>query len=264
MKIARFDEISLHFRDDGPRDGPAVVFANSLGTDLRLWDLILPYLPEGLRLIRYDKRGHGLSTAPTAPYRMGSLISDVEHLLDHLQVRDAVFVGCSIGGLIAQGLAVKRPDLLRAVVLSNTAAKIGTHQTWANRMAEVETGGIASIAEAVLERWFSKRFAASDALAGWRAMLMRQPVQGYLGCCAAIAGTDFYTTTAGLTLPTLVIAGSEDGATPPDLVRETAGLIDGSRFELIRGAGHLPMVDAAETFAGLLTGFLDETGHVPA
>ena len=102
MKIATLDGIRLHYREDGDPDGQPVVFANSLGTDLRLWDEVLPHLPKGLRQIRYDKRGHGLSEAPAAPYAMGQLVHDVEMLLDHLQVRDAVFVGLSIGGMIAQ------------------------------------------------------------------------------------------------------------------------------------------------------------------
>ena len=126
MQVVEFDDISIHYRDDGDRDGAPVVFANSLGTDLRLWDQILPLLPSGLRIIRFDKRGHGLSECPSPPYAMGRLIHDTERLLDHLDVEDAVFVGLSIGGLIAQGLAAKRHDLVRAMVLSNTGAKIGT------------------------------------------------------------------------------------------------------------------------------------------
>jgi 3-oxoadipate enol-lactonase len=255
-------DLGVHFADEGPRDGAPVLFANSLGTDLRLWDRLLPLLPSGLRLIRYDKRGHGLTEAPPAPYAMGQLVTDAERLLDHLGVREAVVVGLSIGGLIAQGLAVKRLDLVRGLVLSNTAARIGTAEMWQARIASVREGGIDSLADGLMDRWFSKKFRATPELAMWRNMLVRQPLEGYAGCCAAIAGTDFYTTTAGLTLPTLAIAGSEDGATPPDLVRETAGLVRGSRFHLIRGAGHLPCVEAPQEYARVLTGFLQEIGHV--
>ena len=262
MNIAELDGLAVHYRDDGPRNAPAVVFANSLGTDLRLWDKLVPLLPEGLRLVRYDKRGHGLSACPCPPYGMGALVTDLERLLDHLEIRDAVVVGCSIGGMIAQGIAVKRLDQVRAMVLSNTAARIGTAEMWKGRIAAIEAGGIEAISDAILERWFSKGFRATPEFAAWRAMLERQPVAGYVGCCAAIAGTDFYTPSASLTLPTLAIAGSEDGSTPPDLVRETAGLIKGSRFELIRGAGHLPMVEAPERYAEVLTGLLREIGHV--
>ncbi len=262
MQIADLGDIKLHYREDGDPDGAPVVFSNSLGTDLRLWDQIVPLLPAGLRLIRYDKRGHGLSECPPAPYSMGTLVRDAERLLDHLSVRDCVFVGLSIGGMIAQGLAVKRLDLLRAVVLSNTAAKIGQPSMWADRITAVQAGGIEALADATMERWFSRDFRQSPEMLGWRNMLTRQPTQGYVGCAAAISGTDFYTPTSGLRLPLLGIAGSEDGATPPDLVRETTDLVPGSKFHLIRKAGHLPCVEQPEEYARVLANFLTEIGHV--
>ena len=262
MKIADLGDVRLHYRIDGPEDGPTVVFANSLGTDLRLWDPILPYLPDGLRLVRFDKRGHGLSTCPPAPYSMGALIRDTERLLDRLEVRDCVFVGLSIGGMIAQGLAVKRLDMMRAMVLACTAAKIGNPDLWQERIDAVAEGGIETLADGVMERWFARDFLAKPELELWRNMLARQEDEGYSGCCAAISGTDFYTPTSGLRLPTLGIAGSEDGSTPPDLVRETVDLIPGSKFHLIRRAGHLPCVEQPEEFARVLTEFLESIGHV--
>jgi len=262
MRIADLGDIHLHWREDGDPDGAPVVFANSLGTDLRLWDKLVALMPPGLRLIRYDKRGHGLSACPPGPYAMGALVRDAERLLDALAVKDCVFVGLSIGGLIAQGLAVKRLDLVRGMVISNTAAKIGTAAMWQDRIDAIRAGGIEAIADATMERWFARPFRETPELQGWRAMLTRQPVEGYTGCCAAIAGTDFYTPTSGLALPTLAIAGSEDGSTPPDLVRETAALVKGSRFHLIRGAGHLPCVEKPAEYAEVLTGFLKEIGHV--
>ena len=262
MRIADLGDVQLHYRIDGPEDGAPVVFANSLGTDFRLWDPILPYLPDGLRIIRYDKRGHGLSSCPPAPYSMGALVSDAERLLDMLDLRDCLFVGLSIGGMIAQGLAVKRLDLIRAMALSNTGAKIGTPQMWSDRIAAVEAGGIEALADPVMERWFSKSFRATPELQLWRNMLVRQPDAGYAGCSAAISGTDFYTPTSGLRLPVLGIAGSEDGSTPPDLVRETVDLIPGSKFHLIRGAGHLPCVEQPQAYAQVLTDFMRDTGHI--
>ena len=193
---------------------------------------------------------------------MGALVSDAERLLDHLNVRDCLFVGLSIGGMIAQGLAVKRVDQIRAMVLSNTGAKIGTVDMWSDRIAAVNAGGIEALADAILERWFSKTYRATDDLIAWRNMLTRQPVDGYTGCSAAISGTDFYTTTASLTLPTLGIAGSEDGSTPPDLVRETIDLIPGSKYALIRGAGHLPCVENPDEYARILNEFIAKVGHV--
>jgi len=262
MQIFDTGDVRIHYRVDGPEDGAPVVFANSLGTDFRLWDPILPLLPEGLRVIRWDKRGHGLSSIPSGPYSMGSLITDCERLLDHLNVRDCAFVGLSIGGMIAQGLAVKRLDLIRSLVLSNTAAKIGNPDLWDERIAAVHAGGVESLADGVMERWFSAEFRAKPELELWRNMLVQQAPDGYAGCSAAISGTDFYTPTSGLRLPCLGIAGTEDGSTPPDLVREATDLIPGSKFHLIRRAGHLPCVEQPEEYAAILNDFLRSTGHV--
>lgn len=262
MPICDLGDIRLHYRDDGDPQGAPVVFAHALGTDLRLWENLIPLLPPGLRLIRLDMRGHGLSDAPPAPYAMGTLVRDAERVLEALSVRDCVFVGLSIGGMIAQGLAVKRLDLIRALVLSNTAARIGTAELWQARIASVRAGGIAAVSDATLDRWFPRAFRATPDLTLWRHLLERQPVEGWIGAASAIAGTDFYATTASLTLPTLAIAGSDDGSTPADLVRETADLIRGSRFHLIRGAGHLPPADQPLAYAEALTGFLRDIGHV--
>ncbi|QFS83791.1 3-oxoadipate enol-lactonase 2 [Roseivivax sp. THAF40] len=256
MQVVALDGLKVNYREDGDPNGQPVVFANSLGTDLRLWDSILPLLPEGYRYIRYDKRGHGLTQLTKPPYGMGTLVRDAEMLIDHLGLGNVVFVGLSIGGLIAQGLAAKRPDLVRAIVLSNTGAKIGTRDMWDERIAAAEAGGLEALADATMQRWFSDAFRGTDAFHAWRNMFVRQPMEGWTGCGAAIAGSDFYTTTAALRMPALGIAGSEDGSTPPDLVRETVDLIEGSRFHLIRGAGHLPCVEAPEEYARVLSDFL--------
>ena len=262
MNILQLDDIALHYRVDGDPDGAPLVFCNSLGTELRVWDKVIPHLPAGLRIIRYDKRGHGLSDCPPAPYTMGALVRDAESLLDHLGVKDAMWVGLSVGGLIGQGLAAKRLDLVRAMVLSNTGAKIGTREIWDARIKATLEDGVESLADAVMERWFSKEFRATPELKLWRNMLVRTPDQGYAGCSSAISGSDFFTTTAALRLPVLGIAGTEDGATPPDLVRETVGLVPGSRLEIMRGVGHIPCVEAPEAYAAHLTAFLRETGHI--
>lgn len=252
---------AMHYRIDGPEGGagtgPTVVFANSLGTDLRLWDALLPLLPAGLRIIRYDKRGHGLSDAGDATDIAG-LAEDAAALIEAEATGRVIFVGLSIGGLIGQQLAAARPDLVRALVLSNTAAQIGTAQSWNDRITAVRTGGIAPIAEAVLERWFAAPFRATPELALWRNMLTRTPAEGYANACAAIAAADLTAQTAALRLPVLAIAGAEDGATPPDLVAATAALIPGAAFHAIPDTGHLPPVEAPAAYAALLNPFLEE------
>lgn len=255
-------EAQLHWREDGDVNGAPVVFSNSLGTDLRLWDFVIDLLPkEGLRYIRYDTRGHGLSSCPDAPFGMGALVTDTERLMEHVGAKDAVFVGLSMGGLIAQGLAVKRLDLVRGIVLSNTGAKIGNADMWNERIAGVEAGGIEAVADATMERWFSKAFHATPELQMWRNMLTRQSAKGYNANMAAIAGTDMIAVTSSLRLPAMGIAGSEDGSTPPDMVRELMGLIPGAGYELIRKAGHLPCVEQPELFAQHLVRFLNSIGH---
>ncbi len=260
-KITR-DDVTLHAETTGPADGPVLMFANSLGTNLHLWDGVLQHLPAGLRIIRYDMRGHGKSTVPPGPYSMGALVADAEAVCDALDVKDSLFVGLSVGGMVAQGLAVKRHDLIRAMVLSNTAAKIGTPKFWQDRIDAVHTDGMAKMAEAVIPRWFGRDYLGTPAVQPWKDMLSATDPVGYAGICAAIAGTDFYTPTSGLRLSTMGIAGSEDQSTPPDLVRETVDLIPGSEFHLMRRLGHLPSAEDPAAFSELLNGFITRTGHM--
>jgi 3-oxoadipate enol-lactonase len=260
MQVAEVNALKVHYAESGDPAGLPLVLANSLGTDLRVWDRLLPLLPAGLRVVRYDMRGHGLTDAPGGDYWMGDLVKDAAGLIEALGLRGAVFVGLSIGGVVAQGLAAERPDLLRAVVLASTAARIGTEASWRERIATVRAKGIDAIADAVLEKWFTRRFRTGRAgeLALWRHMLTRTPVEGYLGCCAAISGSDLFASNAALRLPVLALAGSDDGSTPPDLVRETAEGIPGAQFALIRGAGHILPVEQPEAMARLIAAFLEE------
>ena len=252
--------LAFHIRDEGPREGRVVMFANSLGTDLRVWDALLPHLTPGLRIIRFDKRGHGLSDAPPAPYAMADLASDAAAILDRLGVRHATFVGLSIGGMIGQTLASARPDLVSALVLMDTAARIGTPEMWQTRIAALRQGGIDSLADAVLERWFAPEFHRDRGpeLALWRNMLCRTAPEGYAGCCAAIAGADLTETTRALRIPVMAMAGACDGSTPPDLVRAAAELI-GAPFHVIEGAGHIPCVEQPAATAALINAFLERT-----
>ncbi|MDZ7905874.1 MAG: 3-oxoadipate enol-lactonase [Cypionkella sp.] len=247
---------ALHVQISGPVGAPAVVFANSLGTDLRLWDAVLPLMPAGLRLLRYDKRGHGLSDVDAESCDIADHIDDAIAVISAFAQGPVVFVGLSIGGLIAQGVAHRRPDLVRALVLSNTAARLGTAQSWADRIAAVQTGGCGAIADAVMQRWFGAEFLANPALPLWRNMLGRTSAEGYLAACHALSAADLRAQTAQITLPTLVISGEVDGASPPALVKDTADLIKGAQYQCIPNAGHLPCVEAPEKWAALVIPFL--------
>lgn len=246
----------LHYRLDGPAGAPVVLLANSLGTDLRLWDAVLPLLPQGLRILRYDKQGHGLSD-PGPATTIGDHAADAIALIEQVAAGPVVMIGLSIGGMIAQTVAHQRPDLIRALVLSNTAARLGTPESWQDRIRAVRTGGLDGIADAVMERWFAAPFRATPALALWRNMLTRTPAQGYIAACHALAGADLTRPTATLTLPALVIAGDADGASPPDVVRGCADLIAGADYRIIPGAGHLPCVETPRAHAALIAPFLE-------
>ncbi|NBN62622.1 3-oxoadipate enol-lactonase [Pannonibacter tanglangensis] len=264
MRMIAVNGVALHVEDSGEPHLPALAFCNSLGTDLRSWDAVAGQLRGRVRIIRHDARGHGLSDCPAGPYAVADLVDDLSALLGHLGVERCVPVGLSVGGLVAQGFAARHPDKVPALVLSNTAARIGTAETWQERIRLIEAGGIEAIAEPILERWFSAAFRGSEpvALAGWRAMLTRTPRQGYLATCAALAAADLTPSTSQLPMPTLVIAGSEDGATPPALVEATARLIRDARYTLIAGAGHLPCIEIPDAFCAALDAFLEETAVV--
>ena len=260
MHFARINNLVIHYSDLGPREAPAIVFSNSLGTDFRIWDDVVDRLGPRFRFVRYDKRGHGLSDAPPAPYTLEDHVSDISALMDHLNVSKAVIVGLSVGGMIAQALAIERPDLVRALVLCDTGHKIGTAERWNARIDAIRDVGIAGIAPQILEMWFSAAYRTNDlaSFAAYRNMLVRTPVEGYVGTVTAIRDADLTQSTSRLAIPVLSVVGDEDGATPPDLVRELAELISGAQFEIIRAAGHLPCIEQPVRLAGLISDFLAE------
>ncbi|MBP0617306.1 3-oxoadipate enol-lactonase [Jiella mangrovi] len=260
MPFDRINGIVLHHRVDGPEGAPALVLINSLGTDYRIWDAVVPHLADRYRVIRYDKRGHGLSEVPPAPYRMDDHSADLLALLDHHGVERAFVVGLSIGGQIALGLAARNDRRLAGLVMMDTAHKIGDEAGWNGRIAAIEKDGIAAIAEQILTRWFTPAFRSPDnaAFTGYSSMLVNTPAEGYLGSCAALRDADHTETARNLKVPTLCMVGDQDGSTPPDLVRSCADLIDGARFEIVAGAGHLPCIERPEVTARLVGAFADE------
>lgn len=260
MAFSKANDIVLHYRQEGNPDGPAIVFSNSLGTDFRIWDAVVEPLRAHYSILRYDKRGHGLSEATPAPYSMETHVDDLRELLARTSVSKPLVVGLSIGGMIAQGLAIRYPDMVRAMVLMDTAHKIGTRQMWDQRIAAIERSGVAGVAEAILQRWFTPGFRDPENpdFAGYRNMLVRTSVDGYLGSCMALRDADYTAGVSGLSLPVLCIVGDQDGSTPPDLVRSTSKLIPGARFEIVADAGHLPCIEQPEATAKLIADFAGE------
>lgn len=262
MLFIKANEMTLHVRDSGTRTGPALVFINSLGTDFRVWQDVPAAFASRCRVVCYDKRGHGLSTAPPAPYSMQDHVDDLDALLHALNIDQAILCGVSVGGLIAQGFCAMHPDRVSALVLCDTAAKIGSDDLWNQRIEQIERNGIEAIADAILERWFSRDFRSRrpTELEGWRNMLTRTPSAGYTGTSAAIRDTDYTESTRGIDKPTLVVCGDEDGATPPEVTRSLTELIEGARFVLVSGAGHLPSVEQPGVLIESIDAFLKEHG----
>ncbi|MEB2844141.1 3-oxoadipate enol-lactonase [Rhizobiales bacterium RZME27] len=259
MQFVSINDVVIRYDVAGAGDRkPVIVFINSLGTDARIWDLVLPKLSEDFTLVSYDKRGHGLSDLGKPPYRIEDHAADLAGVIDHLGYANVIICGLSVGGLIAQSLYATRPDLVRALILSNTAHKIGTADMWNERIAKVEAEGLGPMVDGIMGRWFTAahRVPENAAYRGYCNMLLRQPVAGYSGTCAAIRDADFTEVAKNIAVPTLCIAGAEDGSTPPELVRSLADLVPGSRYHVIENAAHIPCVEAPAAYAAVIREFL--------
>ncbi|MBZ9668301.1 3-oxoadipate enol-lactonase [Mesorhizobium sp. ES1-3] len=259
MPFVTLGGITLHHRYvEANGRTPPVVFINSLGTDFRIWDEVVALLAGEMPLLVYDKRGHGLSDNGGGVRSIDDHADDLSALIDHFGFDRIVLVGLSVGGMVAQRLYARRPEIVQGLVLSDTAHKIGTAESWNGRIATVERDGIEAIADGVMKVWFTPDFHAARAadLAGCRNMLTRQALPGYVGTCMAVRDADLTEAARRIAVPTLCIVGDQDGSTPPDLVRSLAGLIPGARFEVIRDAGHIPCVERPEALTTLIRDFV--------
>lgn len=262
MTFARINGTLLHYRLAGPEGAPALVFANSLGTDARIWDAVIAPLADRYRCLSYDKRGHGLSDAPEGDYRLDHHLDDLIGLFDHVGVDRAVVVGVSIGGLIAQGLALRAPERVAGLVLCCTAPRMGDAAMWSSRIETARAKGLAPLADPVMARWFSPDFRRDRPvdLSGWRNLFLRTDPLGYANTCATLRDTDLSADISRIWAPTLILAGDADLAAPVDLVR-TCTAIPGSRLEILAGVGHIPSIEQPAVVAGLIADFLKEVGH---
>lgn len=264
MQAVTIDGTVVHYAVDGPDDAPTLVFANSLGTDFRIWDRVLARLGNRFRTLRYDMRGHGLTGPGSGDFDIPRLAADLEGLLRHVGFERTLVCGLSIGGLIAQQLVRDHPSRVRALVLCDTASKIGTPEMWQARITAIEQNGLESLADGVMERWFAPSFRLSrrEEIAVWRTMLVRTPSEGYARACAAIRDADLTADATRIAVPTLAICGSEDGATTPAVVRALVESIPGAQYREIADAGHLPCVEQPDALVDCMLTFFKENGLV--
>ena len=247
----------LVVRVDGPADAPALLLSNSLSSDLSMWDAQLPRWSLRWRVVRYDARGHGASSARPGPYDIAQLAGDALAVLDHLGIGKAHFCGLSMGGMVGQWLLSHAGDRIDRAVLANTAAHMGPRELWEGRIALARSGGIEATVEPTVQRWFPAAFheRSPAVIEGMRAMIRRTSLEGYAGCCAAIRDMDQRETLAAARRPTLVIIGAEDPATTPAAGRLIAQAIPGAvAIEL--DAAHISNVQQPEAFGAAVEVFL--------
>jgi 3-oxoadipate enol-lactonase len=259
MEFLSTQKLVLHYKWIDNKKPTTFLFINSLGTDFRIWDDVAERLSAYGNILLFDKRGHGLSDVVIDTKGLNDFADDTEALLNHLEVNKCVIVGLSVGGMIAQILANRIPKKIEKLVLCDTRHKIGNEQIWNDRIAAVREKGLSSISEGVMQRWFSELFRKNESVkvTAYRNMLERCPAVGYIKTCEAIRDADLTSVAKGIKLPTLCIVGSEDKSTTPDEVRNLADLIEGARYEVIKGSGHIPCVDNPEVLSNLIIDFVN-------
>jgi 3-oxoadipate enol-lactonase len=260
MRFIEANEITLHIRQEGNATGETLVFVNSLGTDLRIWDAVIDSLLTDYNMIRYDKRGHSLSDCPKTPYTIRDHTDDLAGLLDVLNIENVVLVGISVGGLIAMDFAVQHPEAVQALIVCDSLPKIGTGEMWNERINTLRQGGMASLGDTILTRWFAPSYKEQypSEYRGYYNMLTRMPITGYTGTCEAIRDTDLTEAVQHIQCPTLLLCGAEDVSTPPLLMKGLTDLIPNARYVEIEAAGHLPCIENPQAVVTAIQSFLKD------
>ena len=242
-------------------DTAPIVLSHALGLDMHMWDALAAQLAAANHpVLRYDHRGHGASAVPAGPYTMDDLVDDAARLLREWGRGPVVWVGLSMGGMVGQGLAVRHPELIKALVLANTTSKYppAAGAVFEQRIGTVRSGGMAAVVESVLERYFSAAFRATQAgaVAAFRAKVLKTDPTGYAASCAAVGGVDWLERLSTVRCPTLIIAGALDVGAPPAMSQAMAERIPGAELVIFDEASHLSVAEQPELFANTLKGFL--------
>lgn len=257
MSFLQLHDARINYELSGLERRPTLMFSNSLGTNISMWDLQMPVLGRDLRILRYDTRGHGQSSATSGPYTIDQLARDVLAILDHLGIERVDFCGLSMGGMIGMWLALQAPERLSKLVLCSTAPKLGTAEQWNTRIDTVCKQGMRAVVNGVLERWYTPNFRATSpsVIESTRQMLLTTPVEGYAANCAAIRDTDLRDQISRIRVPTLIITGAHDPVAPPEDGHFMEQHIPGAQYRELPAA-HLSNIEAAEAFTMQLSSFL--------
>lgn len=239
--------------------GPIVVLSHALGGDLRMWDTVASLLARAHTVLRYDHRNHGVSERLAGPLTLQDLADDAAELIAREAEGEPVhFVGLSMGGMVAQALAARHPALLRTLVIANSSAHYPDAAPWRARVEAVQAQGVAAIAAGAVGRWLTPEFIATpEGAAAARQLhdtLVSTDAAGYIACCEAVAAIDFRDSNRRIAVPTLVIAGTRDEATPLAMSQAIAAAIPGARLATVDVA-HLSAVERPVEFSQLLIDF---------
>jgi 3-oxoadipate enol-lactonase len=257
MPIKTINNDPFNIVVEGKTDGPALLFSNSLSSNLSMWDAQVEALKSEFRIVRYDSRGHGKSIATGAPYSISQLGKDALAILDSLKIEKAHFCGLSKGGMVGQWLLTHHRDRIGKAILANTAAQMAPGDLWNGRIRNVAQNGMAAIVDATIERWFTKSFvdSAPKTIAAVKKMILATPATGYCGCCAAIRDMDQRESIRGITNPVLLISGDQDPATTPEMMRILLQNIKLSAWVSL-SASHISNIEQPEAFTTAIKEFL--------
>jgi 3-oxoadipate enol-lactonase len=251
------DGCQLNAQVEGPERAPVLMLCNSLGTDLHMWDDQVKAITEHYRLVRYDRRGHGKSGAPKGPYNMDMLGRDALAVMDGAGVQKVNWCGLSMGGMVGMWLGANAPQRIDRLVLSNTSSHMADKQIWNDRIKTVRAGGLEAIVDGTMERWFTKGFRerSPQAIARMKEMMLKTPVEGYIGCGEAVRDMDHREIIRKITAPTLVIAGKHDPATTVEAAEFIRGRIPGAQLAVLEAA-HIANVEQPQAYTDVLLKFL--------
>ena len=259
MPFVLRDGARIHWRTDGHPQAPALLLANSLGTDTSLWDPVIPQLARHFHVIRFDKRGHGASEVPPGmtEWSIEALARDALAVADAAGAQRFAYAGISIGGMIGVWLGANAPQRLTRLVLSNTSAEMPA-AGWADRIAAVRANGMAGLVDGVMQRWFTEPYRArADAtFQTVREHFLQVDPAGYIGCCAAIRDMALAESPARIAVPTLVVTGTHDVATPPAMGEAIAAAVPGGAALVELPAAHIPHPEQPDRFLGAVLRFL--------
>ena len=244
--------VDVHYRVEGQPGAPVLVLSHAMGTSMDLWEPQMPRLLHNFRVVRYDHRGHGRSPIPPGPYQLRDLGRDLLTLLDRLELARVSFCGISLGGMVGLWFAAHEPARLDRLVICCAAPRMLHPEDYAARAETVRRDGMASVADAVLARWFTSNFMSSqpDTVESIRRLLVSTPPEGYAATCEALAEMDQGEDLPRIMAPTLVIAAEKDQSTPPEQSQEMAKRIPHARLAIIPAASHLASIEQPEAVTG--------------